>query len=245
MTRNEYTNRVLAVMRRATAAEREAIRTELDAHMEDHICGFMELGFDEALAEERTMARMGDPEEVGRELDKQYPMHWLILGRIAVGITVMVCIMAVLGLGVLSHFFWSLEARFFNNGVTSSSFIGECSMDPDIRVKVGNDILRVYRVAVGTKDGEYMAEVAMCVYDRIPGGIASEDALTYGVLYDQRGTGQDRWLGGGGKSNYGADYGNEYIHVQPGDTYVTWIYDRFGEYVSVEIPLPKEVERHD
>ena len=89
-----------------------------------------------------------------------------------------------------------------------------------------------------------MAEVAMCVYDRFPGGIASEDPLNHGTLYDQRGVEKSRWLGGGGKSNYGADYATDYIHVQPGDTYVTWIYDRFGESISVEIPLPKEVEQN-
>ena len=241
MTRKEYTERALSVMRRVTVDEREAIRQELDAHMEDHICGFMELGFDQALAEERTMMRMGDPEEVGRELDKQYPMHWLILGRIAVGVTVAVCIMAVFGFGILSNLMWSLEARFFSNGMTSSSFVGERSMDPDIRVPVGNDILRIYRVAVGTKDGEYVAQVSMCVYDRIPGGIASEDTLNYGTLYDQRGTEKSRWMGGGGKSNYGADYSTDYIHIQPGDTSITWVYDRFGTYVTVEIPLPEEV----
>ena len=70
MTRQEYTDRVLANLRRVTPEERAAIREELDAHMEDHICDLLDLGYDEALAEERTMQRMDDPEEVGRELDK-------------------------------------------------------------------------------------------------------------------------------------------------------------------------------
>ena len=70
MTRNEYVDRVLSVMRHVTAKEREAIRAELDAHIEDHICDLLDLDYDEALAEERTMALRGDPEEVGRELDK-------------------------------------------------------------------------------------------------------------------------------------------------------------------------------
>jgi len=244
VTRKEYTERVFAQLRRLTPEEKQSVREELGAHMEDHICDLLELGYDEALAEERTMARMGDPEEVGRELDKQYPLRWLILGRIAVAVTVIVCVMALFGLGILSHLFWSLEARFFVDGVSSSSFVGERSIDPDIRVKVGNDILRVYRVALGTKDGELVAEVAMCVYDRIPGGIASEDVLNYGELRDQRNSPPDRLMGGGGKSNYGADYANRYIQIEPDDTYVMWVYDRFGESVSIEIPLPKEVE-HD
>ena len=78
MTRSEYVERVLSVMRHVTPSEREAIRAEIDAHIEDHICDLLELDYDEALAEERTMALMGDPEEVGRELDKQYTnSFWL------------------------------------------------------------------------------------------------------------------------------------------------------------------------
>ena len=57
MTRQEYTDRVLANLRRVTRSERAAIREELDAHMEDHICDLLDLGYDEALAEERTEER--------------------------------------------------------------------------------------------------------------------------------------------------------------------------------------------
>ena len=66
---------VLANLRRVTPDERAAIRGEIDGHIEDHICDLIELGYDEKLAEERAMAAMGDPEEVGRELDKQYPLR--------------------------------------------------------------------------------------------------------------------------------------------------------------------------
>ena len=83
MTRREYTDRVVACLRGPTKEELEAIRAELDAHIEDHICDLLDLGYDEALAEERTMMWMGDPEEVGRELDKQYPMRWLIVSLAA------------------------------------------------------------------------------------------------------------------------------------------------------------------
>ena len=64
MDRRQYTDRVLAYLRRVTAKEREAIRQELDGHMEDHMESLRELGYDEALAEARTLAAMGDPEEV-------------------------------------------------------------------------------------------------------------------------------------------------------------------------------------
>lgn len=83
MDRRQYTDRVLTSLRRVTAKEREAIRRELDGHMEDHMEALRELGYDEALAEERTIAAMGDPAEVGRELNRQYPFRWLVIGRAA------------------------------------------------------------------------------------------------------------------------------------------------------------------
>lgn len=239
MTRNEYTDRVLSVLRRVTAAEREAIRAELDAHMEDHICDLLELGYGPELAEERTMAMMGDPEEVGWELDKQYPLGWLLLGRIAVTLTVLACMVGFLGFGVLSHLYWSLEARIAPDEIHSSldSLVTE---RPDIRVRIGNDILRVYRVSIGRQEDCLVAEIAMCAYDRLPGGIVSGRLLDNIIMEDQRGNVTDRF-GGSGKSNWGAEYSNRCMPVEPGDTYVTLLYDRLGESVSVQVPLPEEV----
>ena len=37
MTRKEYTDAVLAVLRHVTRREREAIRREIDGHIEDHM----------------------------------------------------------------------------------------------------------------------------------------------------------------------------------------------------------------
>ena len=239
MTRQEYTDRVLANLRRVTPEERAAIREELDAHMEDHICDLLDLGYDEALAEERTMQRMGDPEEVGRELDKQYPLRWLVLGRVALTLTVVMCIVALFGIGILSYLWWSLEARVAPDQI-SSDLLEQGQRVVDIRVPVGNDILRIYRVAMGKKDGQLVAEVSMCAYDRIPGGIVYEQLLPNVELTDQRGAPPEWGLGGGGKSNWGADYTTKYINIEPEDTYVTVTYDRFGEYVSVRVPLTGE-----
>lgn len=72
MDRRDYTDRVLSSLRRVTEKEREAIRSELDGHIEDHMEALRELGYDEELAEERAIAAMGEPDEVGRELNRQY-----------------------------------------------------------------------------------------------------------------------------------------------------------------------------
>ena len=72
MDRKTYIDTVLSALRHVTGDERAAIRAELEGHMEDHMEGLLELGYEPELAEERTLAAMGDPQEVGRELNKQY-----------------------------------------------------------------------------------------------------------------------------------------------------------------------------
>ena len=101
MDRKTYIDTVLSTLRRVTGDEKLAIRAELDGHIEDHMEGLLELGYDEALAEERTLAAMGDPKEVGRELNRQYTgWGWVLLSRAAVLLTAVLCIQALLGLGV-------------------------------------------------------------------------------------------------------------------------------------------------
>ena len=89
MDRRDYTDRVLSSLRRVTEKEREAIRSELDGHIEDHMEALRELGYDEELAEERAIAAMGEPDEVGRELNRQYTgWGWVLVSRAGFPISV-------------------------------------------------------------------------------------------------------------------------------------------------------------
>jgi len=247
MTRNEYVERVLSVMCHVTSSEREAIRAEIDAHIEDHICDLLELDYDEALAEERTMALMGDPEEVGRELDKQYTNDfWIWLESIAKILLVPMVLIALLGVGILFHAADYLEARFAPEGYRSD-FPAEIVENVDIRIQVGNDIMRVYQIALGEQshynpvigESEVLptAQVSVCAYNQIPFGIVSGDLLNYVRASDQRGVEADTW--GGCAGSWGAEYDRYYIPIQPGDTYVILSYDRFGESVELKVPLPE------
>lgn len=249
MTRNEYVERVLSVMQHVTTSEREAIRAEIDAHIEDHICDLLELNYDEALAEERTMALMGDPEEVGRELDKQYAnSFWIWLEGIARILLIPMILIALLGVGILFHAADYLEARFAPSQRSADDFTTEATEETDYRVVIGNDILKVYQVSVGEKVFSYYshdqiaeqapaAELLICAYDRIPFGIVSGDLFTYLKVTDQRGTELDTW--GGGSGSWGAEYDRYYIPIEAGDTYVTLSYDRFGESMTLQVPLPE------
>ena len=97
MTRGEYIREVSASLKRLTKREREAIRAELDGHMEDHMESLRELGYEEEEAEERTLAAMGDPAEVGRELNRQYPFRWLVVKWVAQGAAVLLMLFLLSG----------------------------------------------------------------------------------------------------------------------------------------------------
>ena len=96
MTRSEYIQEVSDTLKRLTKREREAIRTELNGHMEDHMEALRELGYDEPEAEAHTLAAMGDPDEVARELNKQYPFRWLVIGRAAMIATLLFALVVAL-----------------------------------------------------------------------------------------------------------------------------------------------------
>nr|WP_326186527.1 permease prefix domain 1-containing protein [uncultured Oscillibacter sp.] len=241
MTRQEYTAQVLAQLRRVTGDERESIRAEIDAHMEDHIRDLLDLGYAPELAEERTLAFMGDPAEVGRELSKQYPLGWLAARWFATAVTVLLCAAALSQLWGVTWFWGSLKARVIPNRF-HSQLESQASEWVDIRVRIGNDVLRVYQVNVGTEDGRQVAEVSLCAYDCLPGGIVTSDLLRSSRLEDQRG-GRERpdtltaYNGSDGRTAYG----NTFVTIGPEDTYVTLRYERLGRHLAIQIPLPEEV----
>ena len=241
MTRSTYIQAVFSRLKRLTRREREAIRRELDGHMEDHFEALRELGYDEREAEERTIAAMGDPAEVGRALDRQYTgWGFVLLSRAAVLLTAVLCVQTLLGLGILGNFYDSVRARISPEAVGADrDFSPQAVTYPDLRIPVGNDVLRIYRVSVGTfGENIYAAEVAMVAYDRIPGGVVSERLTEAAEFADQWGC-TLKSMSGRGQGSFGADYSTQYLSICEGDAYITLTYDRLGEHVAVEIPLPE------
>ena len=152
MNRKEYTDAVLTALRHVTDRERLAIQAELDAHIEDHMAALQELDYPPELAEERALAAMGDPAEVGRELNACYQSwFWVILGRAAAVVTAVLCILALLHVGLLGMVADSISARIYPD--EDSCFEKLTATERlDIRVPVGNDVLHVYRISVGQED---------------------------------------------------------------------------------------------
>lgn len=183
MTRGEYTGRVLAALRRVTPREREAIRAEIAAHMEDHICDLLDLGYPPELAEERTLSFMGSPEEVGRELNRQYPLGWLAVKWAAMVLT-LALVLAVLAPA------WTLAGRVKDNlwnrfyplhqlDLWDISFVGGVdgeyvhivadTVERDQRQASGGVVLWVYQAGLEDPAAEETtAYLAVSLYSRNP-----------------------------------------------------------------------------
>ena len=249
MTRREFTDRVLLPLTRLTWDEREAVRRELEEHIEDRMEVLLEMGWAGELAEARCLEAMGDPAEIGRELAAQYRgrgRRWLWLGRAAVALTAVLCVQATANVGILSFLWDSLNVRCGGDlvpEVWTTLDEREAAATVDIRVPVGNDVLRVARVSVGRAEGNDIlrAELVLVSYDRLPGGIVSTNVINGLELEDQRGAACEI-PGGVSGGNYMMWSAVRYAEVEPGDAYVTLVYHQFGETGRVQVPLPKEGE---
>ena len=241
MDRREYTDTVLSALRRVTEDERRAVRAEIDGHIEDHMEGLIELGYEPELAEQRTLAAMGDPKEVGRELNKQYTgWGFVLLSRAAVLLTVVLCIQALLGIGILGSLWDSAAARVWPKNFEELEAVTPAAAERlDIRIPVGNDILRVYQVSRVIREGVPAVGISLCAYDRLPGGVVSGQLLAGVWIEDQRGNALEWQSNGQGRSSFGAGYQLRYVPVEETDTSVTLRYAHFGEDIAVEIPLPE------
>ena len=224
MDRREYTDRVLACLRRLTPKERAAVRAEIDAHLEDHICALLDLGYDPELAEQRTMAAMGDPEEVGRKLEKQYPIFWLILGRAAALLLALCCLFFVQNLSGW-HVFENLHNRM---SIQHQYLLEKYDVEPELRIQAGSDIVYVYGIDLQ----EDQAIIHWKQYDESPWGYLSEMEVSFA---DCRGREEIRQR---------ADYSSSAVKkerwgitVASGDPYILLRIDRYGERQETRIPL--------
>lgn len=241
MTRREYTERVLAALRRVTRAERAAIRAEIDAHMEDHVCALLDLGYPPELAEERAMAAMGDPEEVGRELDKQYPFRWLAVKWAAMALT------AVLVLMMLGQMDWqmvriNLASRFWPSQLFTYKEPYEFLKGDgtDVRMEVGPAVARVCAAKVvkiqpgaewaGERPvGSYVAVLRIRCYGKSLRDLGRSVSVPYLEVE-----------GDGGHAGSGAYGLFSFVSVEPGETELTLACSKYGYDAACKVPLDWE-----
>ena len=231
MDRNEYCDRVLAQVGRLTSGEARDLRAELSGHIEDHAEALTALGYGEDEAGERAVMLMGDPEETGRALRRCYRGCVLIANE-----------MVKSPRFSDSDRYRAREQRFHWIELWGSETL-------NVQIPIGNDIVCVDRVSTGIAydqiRGAQLAVVQMRGYDRIPGGVVYKRLLQELRLENQRG---EVFFEGSeyGYSSCGGCSGTLWVHtaehyvpIAPDDTYITLIYDRLGERIEVEIPLPE------
>ena len=246
MNRNEYCDRVLAQVGRLTTDEANDLRNELAGHIEDHAEALVEHGYTEEDAAARAVELMGDPEETGRALREQYRHFWLVIvQRIARILTAVLCVM-IAGLIVKSSGLYGAVRDRITVQKPSDGWELWNTETPGTRIPIGDDIVRVDAVSCSTQ----RAEVQLTAFDRIPGGVVYARLLHTLRLENERGEAIYEGLEDHGYPSCVSGSGTFYVciashrvNIEPDDTYIRLIYDRLGEHVEVEIPLPgREVQ---
>ena len=238
---NAYCSRVLSESGRLTRREADGLRAELSGHIEDHAEALTAHGYTEDAAYGRAVTLMGDPEETGRALRAQYGGWWLVVVQRAARIlTAVLCVM-IAGLIVKSSgLYGAIRDRYEvqKPGGNWEELWG--AETPGTCIPIGDDIVRIDTVSCSTQ----RAEVQLTGFDRIPGGVVYARLLESLRLENERGEalfeGEDYPYPScvSGSGTLWVHTARHYVDIKPDDTYITLIYDRLGEHVEVEIPLP-------
>ena len=240
MTRSTYIQAVFSHLKRLTKRERGAIRAELDGHMEDHMEALRELGYDEPEAEARTLAAMGDPAEVGRGLNQQYPFRWLVLKWAAQGAAVLLMLFLLSGWwDVLGNLACYARARVwpatFANVEWLARQAGQGEVDvvenTDQRAELGTMTVRVWQVGLDqASERGGTAYVAFSCWDEEPW---AEPSGFIEVYNDADGAGAVQSMGG----SWGRAYA---VPAACGDTLRVCWYDelarQYETLLTVELP---------
>ena len=237
---NAYCSRVLSQAGRLTRDEGQDLRAELSGHIEDHAEILTAHGYTEDAAYGRAVTLMGDPEETGRALRAQYGGWWLVVVQRAARIlTAVLCVM-IAGLIVKSSgLYGAIRDRITVQKPSDGWEIWDTEA-PGTRIPIGDDIVRIDTVSCSTQ----RAEVQLTGFDRIPGGVVYARLLHTLRLENERGEalfeGEDYPYPScvSGSGTLWVHTARHYVDIEPDDTYITLIYDRLGEHVEVEIPLP-------
>lgn len=248
----KFCETVLSYIPRATRAEREAIRAELEDHLADHRDARIEEGMDYRAAVLAATQAMGDPAEIGRAMNEQLSPFWLRMEKSFWYILVVVLLVLRLAAVPVVHLTQAAAVRVAPGLVFDlwlDQLNGHYSMDVDlerdgytlrenvdIRMALGNGELRICRIYMDPTPGNNRLAVAMVLYNQDWMGYVSDRDLWYMNFQSQR---QEGHTGSVGDVVAVALRVN--IPVYPGDTCATLIYKRFGEDRTLKIPILWEV----
>ena len=168
-----YLQAVCACLRHATAKEKQAVAQELQDHLDDHAAALVEAGWDPEEAQTHALAAMGEAKEVGQALNREFPLRWLILSRMALAALILAVAVALPFLfPAVAGAAGSLQARWDPAAYAAAHFEAPPPLVPmDVQWEIyDGTILSLYGVGLRElpQEGYYSADLYTVLYHRNP-----------------------------------------------------------------------------
>lgn len=183
MTPNEYTRAVCACLRHATPKEKQAVAQELQDHLDDHAAALVEAGWDPEQAQAHALEAMGEAQEVGQALNREFPLRWLVLSRVLLVLAVLAAIVLLLPIpGRLVSAWNSLAARADPSHLYPPTQDSSVSAHPlDVHFSLPNgDQIALYAVTLTEAwNGTYTAQIYGLGYHQNPFRKHNSNYVTY------------------------------------------------------------------
>jgi hypothetical protein len=245
MERYDFCARVCAHLNGASRRERESVGAELRSHIDDHAAALMDSGWSEEEAYAAAENAMGDADEVGESLSREFSRVWLNISRVSAAVlTVLAILLAAPMIISLAHAAQNIAVRLDPAGAAPGKMSVPGISTMDVRFDMdGGDVVCFYAQSVEPNaDAEinkaYRANLFFCSYDRNP-------------FQSVRSNPPCRWYSGDfppSNSNMGVIYGQSFtsywygyyimrVPVDMGQEKVSVYFDRGGREYYVSFPL--------
>lgn len=243
---NFFCDRVCSYIDHATDKEKRQIHKELSDHIEDHAQALIELGRSPEEAKAAAIVAMGDPEEIGREMNKQYPYIWLLISRIAAVIAVILALLLIDPIAThLGHAKDNLTARY-----APMELYGEFQNPIDYRVELPDtgDIAYFFSMDIeentDSRMGDYCAKIGLCIYDsNIFGRVTNHsNSFRFYMNVDEE---HGDWLftsGNGFKSSH-VICSEHRVYISEGQETIYAKYQWRDDEIIIEIPIDWEATK--
>lgn len=254
-----FCDRVLDCLSRATDREKEAIRRELEAHLEDHREALVEAGMEPEAAMDKAEEAMGNPEEVGKALNAQLSTFWLWAKRVTQGVVALLLFLALvmsqMGNTFLTGPLDVLSGAWENWQVRQEKRV---EVEPEYAIyswkgwetmRVGDEIICLVQVDLRPfyRDRNYYeGHFYFCTYNQDLFTPPNTELLALLAVTPESGVMIDpeyNWgwyFPGDGKGVGTRIYSGL---MKEGENYVDVTYDHYGTYVTMRCPLNwEEVE---
>ena len=183
MTPNEYTRAVCACLRHATPKEKQAVAQELQDHLDDHAAALVEAGWDPEQAQAHALEAMGEAQEVGQALNREFPLRWLVLSRVLLVLAVLAAIVLLLPIpGRLVSAWNSLAARAEPSHLyppTKDSSVSAYPLDVHFSLPNGDQIALYAVTLTEAWNGTYTAQIYGLGYHQNPFRKHNSNYVTY------------------------------------------------------------------